>query len=59
MFVAHGLSDAIVPFSVGQSYRRTLETIGASMVFVSFDGGHWPTSAVDVALRNWIMSIIR
>ena len=59
LFVAHGMSDSLVPFAVGQSYRRTLETIGAPMVFLPFDGGHWPTSAVDAALRNWIMSIIR
>ncbi len=59
LFVAHGMNDAIVPFAVGQSYRRTLETIGAPVVFLPFDGGHWPTSAVDAALRNWIMSIIR
>ncbi|HBB26377.1 MAG TPA: hypothetical protein DCZ59_08945 [Bacteroidetes bacterium] len=59
VFLAHGTSDAIVPPTYGAAYRSALETAGFTLVFLPFDGGHWPTPAVDAALRNWIMSIIR
>jgi phospholipase/carboxylesterase len=59
VFLAHGQSDAVVPPRYGAAYRSALETSGFSLMFLPFDGGHWPTPAVDAALRNWIMSIIR
>ncbi len=58
VFVAHGTADPIVPFSIGQSYKTALETVGFPFVFYPFAGGHWPTPDVDIALRQWIMSII-
>jgi phospholipase/carboxylesterase len=58
IFVAHAVADPIVPYSIGESYRGALQSAGFSIEFLPFEGGHWPTPAVDAALRAWIVSII-
>jgi phospholipase/carboxylesterase len=40
VFIAHGRSDAVLPFAIAERFANKLETAGLNVTWVPFDGGH-------------------
>lgn len=54
ILVAHGTSDAVVPFLTGRKLHEALEEKGVAHEFFPFEGGHTVPQAVREGVDAWI-----
>jgi len=59
VLVAHGRQDDVVPFQTAQLILGALESSKVNVVFVPFEGKHWPTPEVNAAIRQWIIERVK
>ncbi len=52
LLVAHGTTDEVVPFQVGELIHSQLQRAGVAHTWLPFEGGHWPTAFVLDAMRT-------
>lgn len=54
VFIAHGFSDAAVPFADGEKARDLLRGDGYDVTFISFEGGHFVPASVLAEALKWV-----
>jgi phospholipase/carboxylesterase len=54
VFVSHGQTDVILPFTVADRFRQKLQRAGLRVTWVPFPGGHEIPSEVVVALNTFL-----
>ena len=59
VFLAHGRSDEIVPWSFGQLTRTALGTLGVELAWHEYDMGHSVTPAEIADIRAWLLQRLR
>lgn len=59
VFVAHGRSDAVLPFAAGSAIPQVLSAHGYGVTFLPFDGGHQIPPGVVSELRTFLAASAR
>lgn len=59
VFLAHGRSDDIVPWSFGQLTRTALSALGVDLAWHEYDMGHSVTPAEIADIRVWLLQRLR
>lgn len=54
IFIAHGRSDRVLPFSIAERFAATLQAAGLNVTWVPFDGGHEVPPIVVGALNAFL-----
>jgi phospholipase/carboxylesterase len=54
VFLAHGRTDPVLSFEVGDRFRQRLEAAGLEVTWCPFDGGHEIPATVVVALNGFL-----
>ena len=54
IFIAHGRSDAVLPFAIAERFANKLKTAGLSVTWFPFDGGHEIPRSVVSALNDFL-----
>jgi phospholipase/carboxylesterase len=57
VFIAHGRSDPVLPFSGSERIQRELVSAGLRVTWVPFDGGHEIPEAVVMALNRFLRAV--
>ena len=54
VFLAHGRSDAVLPFDVAERFHQRLQAAGFAVTWYPFDGGHEIPAGVVSALNEFL-----
>jgi phospholipase/carboxylesterase len=57
VFIAHGRSDAVLPFTGSERMQRDLAAAGLRVAWVPFDGGHEIPAEVVVSLNAFLRAV--
>jgi phospholipase/carboxylesterase len=57
IFIAHGRSDAVLPFAIAERFASKLTTAGLNVTWVPFDGGHEVPALVVNELNSFLSKI--
>ncbi|MBF0253639.1 MAG: carboxylesterase [Candidatus Omnitrophica bacterium] len=59
VFMAHGKSDEVVPFDIGESSRELLESLGLSVQWQEYPMGHAVCPEEIEAISEWIQARLK
>lgn len=57
IFIAHGRTDRVLPFSVAERFAGKLRAAGLNVTWYPFDGGHAIPGDVVQALNSWFQQL--